>query len=414
MSTAPAPPRALTRDPTSGLMGGVCAGAGRRIGVDPLLLRVAFIAATLAGGVGIILYLLAWVLVPVEDEATTGARRPRGTTTASLQVGSGVAFLLGSLLLTMREIGLWAGDPVVFPLVLAAGGVALVWRQSSVRPELPPTPRAPDTLPVPAAPQPDPRSEQLLGLYRGGFGVALIVGAGLLVLQTTGALSGARDLLLSAVVVLVALALILAPFLHRYGGTLAAERSARIRSQERAEVAAHLHDSVLQTLALVQQQSADPRAVATLARRQERELRTWLQNEDAPDGTFSSALRAAAADVEEQYAVPVDVVVVGETPLDPDLRAVIAAAREAMVNAAKFGAGPDGPAVAVYAEAGEQAVEVFVRDRGPGFDPAEIPADRRGVRESIVGRMERHGGTAVLSAAPGAGVEVELRLERRS
>ncbi|MBA2346691.1 MAG: PspC domain-containing protein [Solirubrobacterales bacterium] len=418
MSAVPAPRPALTRDPGAGLLGGVCAGLGRRLGLDPLLLRIVVIASSAAGGVGIVLYGLGWALLPKAASDEPGPRRAPGTATASLQVGLGVAFLLASLLLTLRQLGLWAGDPVVFPLVLAAGGIALVWRQGTQPlpvPELPSTPRAAETLPDAPAPRTarERRDEQLLGVYRGGFGVALIVGAGLLVLQTTGALSGARDLLLSTVVVVVAFVLILAPFLFRFGATLAAERAARIRSQERAEVAAHLHDSVLQTLALVQQQATDPRAVATLARRQERELRGWLEGERAPEGSFTGALRSAAADVEEQYAVPVDVVAVGDAALDSGLHAMLAATREAIVNAAKFGAGDGGPAVAVYAEATEQAVEVYVRDRGPGFDPEAVPADRRGVRESIVGRMERHGGTAIVHAAPGAGVEVELRMERR-
>ncbi len=418
MSALPAARPALSRDPAAGPLGGVCAGIGSRLGIDPLVLRVVVVASSAAGGVGIVLYSLAWILLPVSSSQEPSVRRPAGTATASLQVGLGVSFLLASLLLTLRELGLWAGDPFVFPLVLAAGGIGLVWRQSTepfAVTALPSSPRAADTLPAadPSRTREQERDEQLLGVYRGGFGIALILGASLLVLQTTGALSGARDLLLSTVVVTVALVLILAPFLFRFGATLTAERSARIRSEERAEVAAHLHDSVLQTLALVQQQSADPRTVATLARRQERELRTWLDGDREPTGRFAGALRAAAADVEEQYAVPVDVVAVGDTPLDDDLRAMVAAAREAIVNAAKFGAGQDGPSVAVYAEITDAHVELFVRDRGPGFDPATVPADRRGVRESIVGRMERRGGTAELHTAPGAGVEVELRLERR-
>lgn len=424
MSTVPAARPVLHRDPAHGVAGGVCAGVGQRLGIDPLILRVAVVAASVAGGVGVALYVLGWVLLPViPDGEARPALRPRGAARASLQVGAGVSLLLASFLLTLREFGLWAGDSVVFPLVLAAGGVALVWRQSTQRlpsPELAPTPRAPETLPA-AAPareqvgehERERRAARTAGVYRGGFGVALIVGAGLLVLQTAGALSAARDVVLATVVVVTALGLILAPFLYRLGRTLAAERAARIRSQERAEVAAHLHDSVLQTLALVQQQAADPRAVATLARRQERELRTWLDGDRVPTGHFANALQQAAAEVEERFDVPVDVVAVGDAPLDADLRATVDAAREAMVNAAKFGAGPDGPAVAVFAEATEQEITVFVRDRGPGFEPALVPADRRGVSESIVGRMERHGGRATIHAAPGAGVEVELRLERR-
>jgi signal transduction histidine kinase len=388
---------------------------GERLGIDPLILRVALVAATAAGGVGVVLYVLGWALLPKADAAGAlpGTRRP-GATRASVQVGAGVSMLLASFLLTLRELGFWAGDPVVVPIVLAAGGVALVWRQSSQRLPAAEPPRSPWAATAVPAPPPgverERARERALGVYRGGFGVALIVGAGLLVLQTAGALSAARDVVLAGVVIVTAVALILAPFLYRYGHTLGEERAARIRSQERAEVAAHLHDSVLQTLALVQKQAADPRAVATLARRQERELRTWLDGDRTTPGSLASALQDAAAEVEERLGVAVDVVAVGDAELDGDLRALVAAAREAMVNAAKFG-GAQHP-VAVFADVGAEDVSVFVRDRGPGFDPASVPADRRGVRESIVGRMERHGGRATLHAAPGAGVEVELRLPR--
>ncbi len=174
-------------------------------------------------------------------------------------------------------------------------------------------------------------------------------------------------------------------------------------------LAAHLHDSVLQTLALMQRQADNPREVAGLARRQERELRAWL-NGGRPWGersTVAEALELAAAEVEEAHGVAVDVVAVGDRRLDDDAEALVAAAREAIVNAAKFAGGAP---VSVYAEAGEDGVEVYVRDRGPGFDPDAVPADRRGVRESIVGRMERHGGSATIHSTAGEGTEVELRM----
>ena len=241
-------------------------------------------------------------------------------------------------------------------------------------------------------------------------GAALVVGGGLVFLWLNNALQPARDVLLAVVVVLIALTLILAPWWLRLVRGLSAERSERIRSQERAEVAAHLHDSVLQTLALMQRRVDDPREVAALARRQERELRAWLNGRRAAgDDTVALALEAAAAEVEEAHGVPVEVVAVGDAPLDARAEALVAAAREALVNAAKFAG--DGP-VALYAEVAPGRIEVFVRDRGPGFDPAAVPADRRGVRESIVGRMERHGGRAVVHTALGEGTEVELVLER--
>jgi signal transduction histidine kinase len=243
---------------------------------------------------------------------------------------------------------------------------------------------------------------------RTGLGVALVIAAGLVFLQATGSLVAARDVVLAVLVVVIVLGVIFAPWIVRLVRSLSSERAERIRSQERAEMAAHLHDSVLQTLALVQR-ADDPTRVAALARRQERELRAWLSGRaERAEGRLAAALDDVAAEVEEAHGVPVEVVTVGDRDLDARSEALVAAAREAMVNAAKFGAGSS---VAVYAEASDGRAEVFVRDRGPGFDPAEIPPDRRGIRESIVGRMERNGGRAKITSAPGSGTEVELTLE---
>jgi signal transduction histidine kinase len=201
------------------------------------------------------------------------------------------------------------------------------------------------------------------------------------------------------------------PRFLRLGRSLASERAARIREQERAEVAAHLHDSVLQTLALIQRRAGDATAVATLARHQERELRRWLFERPggAPRGEgVKSRLEAAAAEVEEMHGVPVEAVIVGDAPLHARVEALVAAAREALTNAAKWGGGGR---VDLYAEIDPARVQAFVRDRGVGFDPAAIGPDRRGVRESILGRMERHGGRAAVHSAPGAGTEVELAID---
>jgi signal transduction histidine kinase len=214
---------------------------------------------------------------------------------------------------------------------------------------------------------------------------------------------------LPVAVVLIAFTVILAPWWIRLVRGLAQERAERIRSQERAEVAAHLHDSVLQTLALVQKRADDPREVAALARRQERELRAWLNN-TRPSGTatLAGALETAAAEVEADHHVPIDVVTVGDGPLDDRATALVAAAREALVNASKF-AGPE--PISLYAEVENGRAEVFVRDRGPGFDPEEAAKDRRGVKDSIIGRMERHGGQATIHSTPGSGTEVELVMD---
>jgi len=398
--TAVASRPALRRDPAHGVVAGVCAGLARRTGTDVLVLRVAFLLAATVGGLGAVAYAVAWLALPTEP-GTAPIRR------GGWQVAAGAACLVLALLLLFREWGLWFSDALVWPLWLAATGGALLWRQSVARP-------APADRTAPALPPADAEiagREAVAGVYRGGFGVALVVGAALLFLQANGALGALRDVVLAVVVVLIGLALILAPFLWRLGRTLATERTERIRAQERAEVAAHLHDSVLQTLALVQKRSEDPRAVAALARRQERELRSWLSGRPTAgaDESLGAALEAAAVEVEEVHGAHVEVVAVGDAPLDDRAEAVVAAAREALVNAAKFAGGAP---IALYAEVADGRLQVFVRDRGPGFDPADVPPDRRGVRESIVGRMERHGGHAVVRSALGAGTEVELTMER--
>ena len=392
------------RDPDRGLVAGVAAGIAGRLGIDPIIVRVAFAAASLAGGAGLAAYLLAWALMPAEGGAQAPIERIAARRDTWLVVSGMVCLALAALLL-LREWGLWFSDQFVVPVSLVAAGGALIWRQSQAPPderEAPPAERTARAVPALRLPA-DAQGRALVG-------VALVVGGGLVFLWLNHALAPARDVLLAVVVVVIAFTLILAPWWVRLVRGLADERAERIRSQERAEVAAHLHDSVLQTLALMQRRVDDPREVAALARRQERELRAWLNGRRVPgELTVAGSLEAAAADVEEAHGVPVEVVAVGDAPLDKRGEALVAAAREALVNAAKFaGAGP----VALYAEVAPERIEVFVRDRGPGFDPARVPADRRGVRESIVGRMERHGGRAVVHTALGEGTEIELVMQR--
>ncbi len=186
---------------------------------------------------------------------------------------------------------------------------------------------------------------------------------------------------------------------------LSEERARRARVEERAELAARLHDSVLQTLALIQRRAGDPPEVSSLARRQERELRALLFGDERAVGWLGQALHSRAAEIEDRYRVKVDVVTVGDRPLDERLAALVAAAREAMTNAAKH-AGVD--QVSVYLEADDAAVSVFVRDRGVGFEPDRVGSDRRGIVDSIQARMERHGGRAAVVSRPGGGTEVEL------
>ena len=404
--------RPLRRDSRRRALAGVCAGIARYLRVDPLVVRIAFVAAAAAGGIGVVLYVVAWVLMPADGQASGSATelRPR-TGRSAIEVALGVGFLLLSALLAFRAAGIWLSDAVVWPLVLVAAGGALIWRQSggapSARVEDAAAPRAPAEAEAGAG----AIGERAAVISRTGIGIALVVAAGFAFLQATGALSAARDVVLAVIVVIVVLGVIFAPWIVRLARSLSSERAERIRSQERAELAAHLHDSVLQTLALMQKRADDPREVAGLARRQERELRAWLSGRTAtsPERSFVAALETAAEDVERARGVRVEVVAVGDCEIDDAAGAVIAAAREAILNAAKFGGGS---AVDVYAELGGERIELFIRDRGPGFDLNAVPADRRGVRESIIGRMERNGGSASIHTAPNGGTEVELVLER--
>ncbi len=409
MAATSAPRRTrLRRDPRGEWLGGVCAGIARELRVDPLIVRVAFVAAAVAGGIGVVVYLLAWAFTPALDGSAPALRLRTGR--GAVEVALGVGFLLLSALLVLRATGIWFSDVIVWPLVLVGAGGALLWRQSLGSPAIPP----PDTRPESAPAPPDAPTERARAVSRTGLGTVLVIAAGLAFLQSTGALSAARDVLLTALVAAIVLGVIFAPWVVRLVRSLGAERAERVRSQERAEMAAHLHDSVLQTLALVQKRADDPAEVAALARRQERELRTWLSGRGAAvpgERRLEAALEAVAADVEREHHIAVDVVAVGDAELDERGEALVAAAREAIVNAAKFG---QGSPVSVYAEAGEKQTTVFVRDRGPGFDPGSVPEDRRGVRESIVGRMERHGGRAAITAVSGEGTEVELVLEREA
>jgi signal transduction histidine kinase len=407
--TQPAQRAPLRRSRSGAVLGGVCAGLAPRMGVDPLVLRVGFLVASVAGGIGIGLYAICWVVIPAgDDERRAHGRLGRRET---WQVAGGIGLLVLAVLLLFREWGIWVGDAVVWPLVLASAGGALIWRQSQGAAVVEPPPRE---RAKPGGGAGRPRLARLrvarpsLGFV--ALGAALVVCAALVFLRLQGALDPNRDVTLAVLAVIAALGVILIPWWLRLGRGLSEERAERIRTQERAELAAHLHDSVLQTLALMQKRAGDPREVAALARRQERELRAWLNDGTRREAgaSLAGALEEAVAEIEDAHGVPVDVVAVGDRPLDERSRALVAAAREAVLNAVKFA--PDA-AISVYAEVRDDRAEVFVRDRGPGFELDAVPADRRGLRESVVGRMERHGGRAVVHTRPGAGTEVELVIE---
>jgi signal transduction histidine kinase len=239
------------------------------------------------------------------------------------------------------------------------------------------------------------------------FGVCLVVlGLVGVLINRTGA-AAAVQALATAVLLVGGIGLVVFPWFYRRWREQDEQRRALIRSEERADIAAHVHDSVLQTLTLIQRNASDSREVTRLARSEERALRSWLY---APQGdpTRTFAARLSRDAVESAYAATLDVVTVGDATIDGAISALLAATREAMINAAKHGGG----AASVYAEVGDETAEVFIRDRGVGFDPANVPEDRHGLRESVIGRMERAGGTADVVSTAGTGTEVRLRISR--
>ncbi|MFG2818896.1 PspC domain-containing protein [Kitasatospora sp. NPDC048365] len=454
----PLPYRRLYRSPRGRILGGVAHGLAVHLGLPVAWVRIAFILLFFTEGIGALLYAAFWVVVPLGigepapgsadrwvytrggfvragageggGEISKGALGRAGRLRELVQrsfhgetdrdpaaepgaVGSGdtkrggglgqlfalLALVIG-LMALLSALGIQTAKPYVWPLLAVGVGVALVWRQAD-----------------------DSRWQRWFGLEDGsrksraylriGAGVLLVLVGIVVFFILQGHASPLALVIESIVAVLAGCLVLVGPYALRLWQDLGDERTARIRAQERAEIAAHVHDSVLHTLTLIQRRAEDPKEVLRLARAQERELRLWLYRpeavaEAAPD-TMAERLREVVAEVEDRHGVPVELVCVGDCPMDEKISAQMQAAREAMVNAAKYGGG--GP-VQVYAEVEGRTVSVFVRDHGPGFDPDDLPEDRMGVRESIIGRMRRNGGTAKVRPAPDGGTEVELEMER--
>ncbi len=383
------------RSPTDRVVGGVAGGLAARWGFDSTIVRLALIVLSFAGGLGIALYLAAWA---VSCEPTGQHGNP--TTAPALVAQRSLALGLGAaaLLLTARRIGVWPGDAVMVPAVgLGIAGAAL-WYGG------PTASRAGDPLERLASGRISPA--------RVVVGVLLALG-GVAVLSSDGGVRAVPRAAAAIGLSVIGLAIVGGPVLWQLFERLREEQRSRIRSEERSEMAAHLHDSVLQTLALMQRATGDPRRMVMLARRQERELRSWLYDQQVSSGhaTIGGAFAAMAAQVELDHEIAVELVVVGDAPMDEGAEAVLGAAREAAVNAARH-AKVD--AVAVYVEVTAEAVVAFVRDTGCGFDPGAVGDEHRGISDSIRARLTRCGGTARLESVPGEGTEWELRLPRRT
>jgi signal transduction histidine kinase/phage shock protein PspC (stress-responsive transcriptional regulator) len=389
---------------------GVASGLADHLGVKVLWVRTGFALLAALGGAGLVAYGLLWVFVRQQPHESPAQVKPtaKERQQALGLIALGVGLAVGSSALTGAVSG-W----VAVPLAVALIGAAVVWREADESQR---------------RRWRDGAKGSVAGVMLGGggwsatvrvlAGVALVATGIGVVLFRSGSLDQVQFALLAVLATLIGVAVLTVPFWLRLVRDLGDERRARIRTDERAEIAAHLHDSVLQTLALIQKQAESPREVARLARGQERELRGWLygpagygkdqdQDQDVPGGRLSEAIAAACGEVEDTFAISVQQVVVGDAELDEPLTALVQAAREAIVNAAKHAGVED---VSVYAEVEPSAVTVFVRDRGKGFDPDVVPTDRHGLTDSIRGRMERNGGTSRLRTAPGEGTEVQLEM----
>jgi signal transduction histidine kinase len=396
----------LRRPREDRLVGGVAAAIASRIGRDVTTVRIILVvAAVLSGGFVAAAYVVAWLLIPM-------AGAPQSMAGKALADRRGLALVAGfwSVLIVVRILASafhagWLGS-LIFPLAVAGAGLILIWRNA-----------AQDEKAM-IRHQVQPLLGLTTGHRRSGLILRLTV-AVILLAGGIGALQSAHEniallqplagvaLLISAIVVL------LGPWWLRIARDLVVERQARVRAEERAEIATRVHDSVLQTLALIQRRADKPQQVVALARAQERELRSWLFDGRPPGSideakTLAGGVRLIQQEVEAQHGIAVEVVMVGDCPLDDDLAALLAAAREATVNAAKWSGAS---VVSIFAEVEPAEVSVFVRDRGRGFDPEAVPADRKGVAESIRARVARHGGTAAIRSTPGEGTEVSLSMK---
>jgi signal transduction histidine kinase len=399
-------PPDLVRRPGDRVIGGVCAGIARWLNVDPAFVRIAAVVLSFANGVGVALYLIAWALIPeaAGDRAVAEQASPveRRNVERGLALG---CFTFGALILVKWMSPVFP-DHVVWPATLGAVGVGLVWSRAGQE-ERARWRDAVGRLP----------GDPFAVIAGRGLIVRLLAGGALLItglvwfFATNPTLKGLGTVVLAMLATATGIAVLLGPWIAGLLGSLREERSQRIRTEERADMAAHLHDSVLQTLALIQRHADTPQQSRSLARRQERELRAWLFDARNPaDGpaSLAAALDRLSDDIEADHDVTVDVVAVGDHELDEHLEALVGALREAAVNAAKHSGESE---VSIYVEVADGEVEAYVRDRGKGFEPAEVYGDRRGIADSIIGRMVRHGGTAKVRSSPGEGTEVTLRMK---
>jgi len=382
--------------PPAALMGGVCAGIATHLGVNVWLVRAIFVGLLFLNGIGALAYALAIALIPTGNPASSQLAAPTRLATQLNQlqskdgrdqattIFSGVVLLALAAILVAWSRG-WLESNAYLPLLIIGCGAALAWSQAE---EVMHTPRS------------------MAAIARLAAGLALAVLGVLIWLSDHTDMSGMLIGAFAALVMLSVVALVLAPLWLGVIRQLSQTQAAQARASERADIAAHLHDSVLQTLTLLRAQADDPQRVAALALSQERELRAWLYGDNHPTNeNLRSEVESVSREIEQLYGVPVDSVIVGDTPATAKTRVLTSALREALANAVRHGK----PPISLYVEVSGQEVEAYVRDHGAGFELEAINPDRHGVRDSIIGRMQRHGGSATIRARE-PGTEVCLRL----
>ena len=405
------------------IVAGVCGGLAQHLGIKVGLVRAILIGTSFFFGAGLIFYAWLWLLVPMAGEVA-GADAPvvelDGNPRLKLfrpAVGAPVAerpnagrqkppvgfkeILIGGILFAAafilfgRQMGWNLQLGTLVPLSIIVLGAVLAWMQLD-------NTRRIGLLSAAKADTP-------MALLRLGGGIALVIAGVIVIVAGSGSWTLVWASIVASLAVLAGVALVLAPWALKFWREFQSERAGRIRETERAEIAAHLHDSVLQTLALIQKNAQSPSDVTRLARAQERELREWIyQDAEHNSGALVERVKAVCAEAEDLHGQAVEVVAVGDAELTERGNALVQAVREAVLNGARHG----GTTVSVYVEAAEKGVDVFVKDRGAGFDLTGVPTDRLGVRESVVGRMQRNGGTAeIISSAEGTEVRLHLPSE---
>ncbi len=398
----------MRRSTDSRVLAGICGGLSRTTGIDVTILRIGFVLIGLASGVPVLVYALAWLIVPMEGEPTNiFSRAINDRRGIRLVIAVVPIVVVTQVVVSILHIG-FVGI-ISWPVFLAVGLTILIWRNASDAERVW---MNDDLVPMlSVGSEGGTRWKLALRLTAG----AMLAAGGLVVLILGHTSTAALRPLGGALLVIAAIVVIFGPWWLSLARDLMSEREARTLAEERAQMAAHVHDSVLQTLALIQRSAADPQNVVRLARAQERELRAWLFEGRAP-GTISEDATMLAEGVgllqrhiEADHGITVQVVLVGDCELTDGLRSLLDAAREATVNAAKWSGAPQ---VSLYAEVEPHAVTLYVRDRGRGFDPEHVPADRQGIPQSIRARMARYGGAVIIRSAPGEGTDVELSMPR--